>query len=251
MKLLLNILFILFSVFYFNSCVPKKSIGRETFKLRLKDGTEFERKIEWCDGIFSYPPKEQFASILRDLSKGKKVDLNVHIKNTSCSLLEYERGFKERRYLLEKGADPNLLEAYPSDNLTISHENYDETTGKIRFGLPLASASSRLKIFDYDLLEYVNNIDNINQIILLLAYGAKIKLKDYLKRTALSEWEKENQGKEFATKVCEGLLKEDDITKLDPDFIDYAEEKGVDRTIIEKLRKKSKIKLLNPNKILN
>jgi len=194
----------------------------EKIILKLKDGTEipytFTRNCYWA----APPNLEEYFEVLKEISEGDTSNINA-ILSKDCPETPLSRtNAKTCRYLLEKGADPNFL-GNSSKQIFLPLQqtalyNSDDDIGGYLLG----------KIWHYT-----------RKTTQLLAFGAKVKLKDFEGNSAYDTWKKNNQvGKEFATSVCRLLLIELDISDLDPDFILFANELGVEAELISKVESK-------------
>ncbi len=221
------------------SCTIRKPEKKETIKFKLKDGKEFSENFTYHNGIKGYPNTTHFGKILNEIKKGNLDNINKAINNSGRgSVLSFSmsKNINITRFLLENGADPNLTQA-KNENYRPKPEKtnrqFDLETNIIKYRLPL----SYLLYFSKEKNdEYYSK--SILETALLLVYGAKINLKDYRGRSALDNWPKEEEGKEFATAVCKKILEEEKIYKFDLQFLDYAKSCFVDKKIIEKIEKK-------------
>lgn len=232
------------------SCGENENSRIETISFKLKNGKEFTEKFEISNKIFYYPNLEHFVKILKEIINEDKKNINLPINNNGDPPLYHAlliiKNIKLTRYLLEQGANVNISQAYAPNfrpKPPKSDDTYNLETNICKFDPPLISASLGLKycIKHKNLKDEQEEINlKILGICLLLTYGAKIKFKDNHGSDVLEFWPKEKEGKIFATSVIKELLKEENISKLDPDFITYAKECKVDNKILLKLETKQK-----------
>lgn len=244
-------------------CLPERPVIKETVILKLKNGKEISEGylITIGVGVHFNSGNRDLVKILREIKKGNKKNINACPANNyiaSPLYLSILSGWKVKdyeedpgttigkvnvtRYLLEQGANPNQTEVYAPNYIhkkTESKKIFNLKTNMAKFQSPLCCAA--FGVYDFKDKMYKDKYKySILQTSLLLSYGAKINKLGYDYQKPTDYWYKESLGKKYIIDICKQLLKEEDITKLDPDFLKYIIEHNIDKKLINRLKAKKK-----------
>ncbi len=209
--------------------------------------------------------------------------------NFACWLSPSDKidSVKITRYLLEQGANPNIYKIYAPNYRWNHDDRFNINTHIYKFNPPLFSLASSIEFHKeyYDIakkhiikneqniiikgdkfnidesstrnmiayfmkLDFKHYINLITKTAILLAYGAKLKIKkndrDEGNLDITKKWPKGKECLDFINEICKVLLKEESISKLDIDFIKYIKDQGANSTLVKNLI--AKHKLLNRKK---